>query len=413
MVMSWWQEWLAFFRPLQIKNLQVFWSGQVCALIGMWLQVTAMGILVYELSGGSGSAVGFLAALNAIPFFLGGTFLSGLGDKFPRRKVLMAVQACQWGIAIFLFLLTWLGCLELWHIYVAGLMMGINQTIGFPAQQVFVGDLVPRSQLQEAVGMYSLVFNTCRAIGPALAGFIIARYGAVSSFGGNVIAALPLIGCLMFLKSRLCESDEGKRSRSSRRKASGLRAVWRNKALLFIMISALIQNVCAQSLYQIIPALMQGHPQNTGTILGSVGAGAVTSILFVLPFVKKFPQLGCKLSGGTMWMGICFIVAGLLPFIEIQASCFFLAGIATSALFVTSSAAVQLLAPVDRRTSILGILSIVTIGVQPLAAMVWGMVVDVCGASVTMILAGGSEFLFSILMLCIPFWRKYHFSPKS
>ena len=64
--------------------------------------------------------------------------------------------------------------------------MGVNQTVGFPTQQAFVGDLIPRRQLQEAVGMYSLVFNTCRAIGPALAGYIIAEWGAGTAFGGNV-----------------------------------------------------------------------------------------------------------------------------------------------------------------------------------------------------------------------------------
>lgn len=59
----------------------------------MWLQVTAMGILVYSISGGSATAVGLLAALNALPFFLGGMLLAGLGDRFDRRKLLIAVQS--------------------------------------------------------------------------------------------------------------------------------------------------------------------------------------------------------------------------------------------------------------------------------------------------------------------------------
>lgn len=93
--MKWLNDWLGFFKPLQVKNLQIFWSGQACALIGMWLQVTAMGILVYSISGGSATAVGLLAALNALPFFLGGMLLAGLGDRFDRRKLLIAVQSVQ------------------------------------------------------------------------------------------------------------------------------------------------------------------------------------------------------------------------------------------------------------------------------------------------------------------------------
>lgn len=267
-----------------------------------------MGILVYDISGGSATAVGVLAALNALPFFLGGMLLAGLGDRFDRRKLLIAVQCVQWLVAVALFLLTVLDMLQLWHLYAAGLVMGVNQTVGFPTQQAFVGDLIPRRQLQEAVGMYSLVFNTCRAIGPALAGYIIAEWGAGTAFGGNVAASLPLVGCLVALKGRVADTSAPRKQRGAGRKASGLKAVLATRSLLFIMISALIQNICGQSLYQIVPALMHGNPRNTGLILGAVGAGAMVSILFVLPFARKatgwepsFPQAPCGWGAHCAW----------------------------------------------------------------------------------------------------------------
>ena len=210
--MKWLNDWLGFFKPLQVRNLQIFWSGQASALIGMWLQVTAMGILVYDISGGSATAVGVLAALNALPFFLGGMLLAGLGDRFDRRKLLIAVQCVQWLVAVALFLLTVLDMLQLWHLYAAGLVMGVNQTVGFPTQQAFVGDLIPRRQLQEAVGMYSLVFNTCRAIGPALAGYIIAEWGAGTACGGKP-ASRWLLGCLKGMRSGYLRSQKAARRR--------------------------------------------------------------------------------------------------------------------------------------------------------------------------------------------------------
>lgn len=411
--MKWLKDWLGFFKPLQVRELQIFWSGQAVALIGMWLQVTAMGILVYDISGGSATAVGLLAALNALPFFLGGMLLAGLGDRFERRKLLIVVQWVQWIVASSLFLLTVMGVLQLWHLYVAGVFMGINQTVGFSAQQAFVGDLIPRKQLQEAVGMYSLVFNTCRSVGPALAGYVIAEWGAGAAFGGNVVAGLPLIGCLMALKGRGVNSSIPKKQRGIGRKASALRVVLSTRSLLFIMISALIQNICGQSLYQIVPALMHGNPADTGLILGSVGAGAMVSILFVLPFARKSDRVGAKLSSGTLWMGCVLCLAGVFPIVEFQALCFFFAGLATSTLFVTSSSAVQLLAPVERKSAILGLYSIVVIGAQPLAAMGWGVVIDALGVSLTIITAGGLEAVLSILMLSVPFWRNFRFAPEG
>ena len=329
------------------------------------------------------------------------------------RDRLIAVQSVQWLVAAVLFLLTFLDALQLWHLYAAGLVMGINQTVGFPTQQAFVGDLIPRKQLQEAVGMYSLVFNTCRAVGPALAGYIIAEWGAATAFGGNVLASLPLIGCLVSLKGRISDTAAPKKQRGSGRKVSGLKAVLSTRSLLFIMLSALIQNICGQSLYQIVPALMHGNPRNTGLILGAVGAGAMVSILLVMPFARKSDRVGAKLSSGTLWMGSALCVAGIVNVVEVQALCFFFAGLATSTLFVTSSSAVQLLAPPERKSAILGLFSIVTIGVQPLAAMGWGAVVDSLGVQATIIMAGGLEALFSIWMLSVPFWRNFRFTPDD
>ena len=341
--------------------------------------------------------------------------LAGLGDRFDRRKLLIAVQCVQWLVAVALFLLTVLDMLQLWHLYAAGLVMGVNQTVGFPTQQAFVGDLIPRRQLQEAVGMYSLVFNTCRAIGPALAGYIIAEWGAGTAFGGNVAASLPLVGCLVALKGCVADTSAPRKQRGAGRKASGLKTVLATRSLLFIMISALIQNICGQSLYQIVPALMHGNPRNTGLILSAVGAGAMVSILFVLPFARKkrqgggpnFPQVPCGWDAHCVW-----------PVSSRWWKCrpsvsFFFAGLATSSLFVTSSSAVQLLAPPERKSAILGLFSIVTIGVQPLAAMGWGAVVDAWGVQTTIVLAGGLEALFSIWMLSVPSWRHFKFSPDD
>ena len=88
----------------------------------MWLQVTAMGILVYDISGGSATAVGVLAALNALPFFLGGMLLAGLGDRFDRRKLLIAVQCVQWLVAVALFLLT----VTIWQKIIISLLLRLK-----------------------------------------------------------------------------------------------------------------------------------------------------------------------------------------------------------------------------------------------------------------------------------------------
>lgn len=402
------RNWISFFQPLRIRNLQIYWSGQSISLIGMWLQVTAMGILVYHISGGSATAVGTLAALNAAPFLLGGMALSTLGDRFDRRKVILTVQLCQMVLASILCLLHGFGVLELWHLYVAGVLLGMTESVAFPTQQAFVGDLVPKSMLPESIGMYSLVFNLCRSIGPPLAGVVIANWGATVSFGLNALSFLPLVGCLIFLRKSYHPAKREKTPDIATKAPSGLRAVFDNRFLLLIMVNALIQNCFGQSLYQIVPAIAHGDEHATGIILGSVGTGAVASILFLQPFFRMSGRVGLKLSGGVLWMGCAIFIAGLVPTLHVQSLCFFIAGLATSVLFITASSSVQLLAPPERKAGVLGLYTIVSIGIQPLAGLFWGWTMDRMSVHYVLMIVGGVEVILAAAMLVgLPYWRKW------
>ena len=405
--------WIGFFVPLNVRSLRIYWLGQACSLIGMWLQVTAMGILAYELSGGAGSAVGTLAALNSAPFLLFGMTLGALGDRYDRRSLLLVVQYIQIGIALVLCALESSGLMQLWMLYSGASLLGVLQCIAFPSQQAFVGDLSPRGMLLKSISMYSLVFNVCRSVGPPLAGFVIASLGKNCAFALNALCCVPLVIALICLKSAIStnKTNDNTKGDLDKTKRSGLKVVWGDPRLRMILISALIQNTLGQSFYQIVPALTYGSPESTGAILGAVGAGAVSSILFVLPFLSRNQRIGLSLSNGTLWMGVMIALAGLFPILRVQIMCFFLAGIATSALFVTTSSTVQLLAPDKQRSSILGLFTIVTIGAQPLAALAWGTLLDFIGVPATLMLVGGIEILLSAAMLRNRFWTHWRLLP--
>ncbi len=408
-----WRVWSSFFTPVKIKALRIYWSGQACALIGMWLQVTSMGILVYHLSHGSGTAVGLMAALNAAPFLFGGMLLGSLGDHFERRKLLIVVQIVQILVASALCILGWTGLLALWHLFAATFILGIIQCIAFPTQQAFVGDLVPRDMLLKSISMYSLVFNICRSVGPPLGGFVIGTLGENFAFGINALCNIPMILCLITLGHGLVltSNKETTPARIAKRSSpGGLATVWGHYPLKMILLSAIIQNLFGQSMYQIVPALTYGSPSATASLLGAVGTGAVASILFVMPFAGRSSRIGLRLSTGTLWMACMFITAGIFPNIILQTGCFFLAGLATSALFVTTSSTVQLLAPSHQKSTILGLFTIVTIGAQPLAALWWGALLDQIGVPALLILVGSVQAILSILMLCQKRWITWSLS---
>lgn len=192
------------------------------------------------------------------------------------------------------------------------------------------------------------------------------------------------------------------------RMPSGLKTVFGDRFLLLIMINAFIQNCFGQALYQIVPAIAHGDEHATGLILGYVGFGAVISILFIQPFFRLSGRIGLKLTGGVLWMGIAILLAGIFPSLGMKCACFFVAGLATSMLFVTASSSVQLMAPPERRAGILGLYTIVSIGIQPMAALWWGWLIDLFDVPAVLMIVGGVEIVLAAgILVFLPFWRNW------
>ena len=261
--------------------------------------------------------------------------------------------------------------LQLWHLYAAGLVMGVNQTVGFPTQQAFVGVPDTAPAITGGRGHVTLwCLDTCRARGQGACRLYHCGMGRRNRFWRQCLAAsLPLVGCLGRLKGmRSGYLPAPRKQRGAGRKASGLKTVLATRSLLFIMISALIQKHprAISFSHQIVPALMHGNPERNTGLISECGRsrGHGEHPLCSAVCTRKSDRVGAKLSSGTPcgWDAHC-AAAGVVPVVEVQALCFFFAGSATSSLFVTSSSAVELLAPPERKSAILGLFSIVTIGV--------------------------------------------------
>ena len=167
------------FRSLAEPNYRHWFAGALISNPGTWMQRTAQDWLVLTyLTNNNASALGITMALQMGPQLIMFPFAGALADRFSKRMLLMVTQAALGAVGLLLFALVVTDTIELWHVYVLALVLGLLATLDTPARQAFVSELVGEQLLPNAVSLNSASFNGARMIGPAVAGVITALVGA-------------------------------------------------------------------------------------------------------------------------------------------------------------------------------------------------------------------------------------------
>lgn len=201
------------FRSLRVRNYRLYAGGQVISLTGTWMQRVAQDWLILELSHNSGTAIGFVLALQFGPTLLFSMFGGLLADRYDKRRILFVTQSVMIVQAAVLGVLDVSGSVQLWHVYLLALVLGVTSAIDVPVRQSFVVEMVGGTDLTNAVSLNSVTFNLARIAGPALAGVLIAAVGTGWVFLGNAAFTVAVIvGLALMRASELFRSEPTGRS---------------------------------------------------------------------------------------------------------------------------------------------------------------------------------------------------------
>ena len=183
------------FGSLSVPNYRRYFAGQLISLSGNWMQTVAALWLLLSLTG-SGVAVGLTTALQFLPMLLFGAWGGLLADRFPKRGLLMTTQAAMALPAIGLFAVTEAGVAAPWMVYLAVFAMGAVNAVDNPSRQSFVIEMVGPDRLVNAVSLNSVIVQSARIVGPAIAGLLIAGVGVGPCFGLNALTFVAMIVAL-------------------------------------------------------------------------------------------------------------------------------------------------------------------------------------------------------------------------
>src|SRR5512137_551725 len=190
----------ATFRAFHHRNYLLWFVGQGISLVGTWMQTMAQQVLVYRLTG-SAASLGIISFIGLIPLIPLSLWGGSIIDRFPRRMIILLTQVVMLVQAMLLAFLTWSGTVQIWHVYLLAFILGAANAVDLPARQAFTVDMVGgKEDLTSAIGLNSAMFNGARAVGPALAGVLVATTGEANAFFLNGLSFVAVIISLLMMR---------------------------------------------------------------------------------------------------------------------------------------------------------------------------------------------------------------------
>ena len=186
------------FRAFRVRNYRLFWIGQLISFCGTWMQTTAQAWVVYDITK-SPFSLGLVSTLQFLPIMLLTLFGGVIADRVPKRKIIILTQILALIQAAIFGLLVATGWVQIWHVYILATIQGMINAIDNPVRQSFAAELVSNADRPSAIALNSVLFNTARVLGPAIAGILIASVGAAIALFLNAASFLAVISAALLM----------------------------------------------------------------------------------------------------------------------------------------------------------------------------------------------------------------------
>jgi MFS family permease len=387
------------FRSLRHRNYRLYFLGQIVSFIGSQMQSAALMWLMYDRTGDPRWPSWILVA-QVGPTILLGTWGGGLADRYPKRSLIFVTQAAFLVHAVILTLLLALNLAGPWLILGFMVVSGVIQAVDLPARLAFVTDLVPREDLTNAVGLNSLLFNSARAIGPALAALVFrladlvvpllpegtqaVTLGAVLCFALNAVSFLAVLVALWGIK---VEEKPIPKTRGATA-WDGVRYLVENRSLGGLMLITLVVCIFGWPLITVLPSytrLQLGLSERVyGLLVSAVGAGALVAALTTATFGSA------ERRGQFLILGAASAAVGLFGMSQTNDP--WLAALGCAVLgfglilyLSTGQSTLQLAVPDDKRGRVLALWAMSLSASAPLGHLLAGQAVAAFGIEVVLL----------------------------
>jgi MFS family permease len=374
------------FDSLAVPNYRRYFAGQLISLSGNWMQTVAEVWLVLSLTG-SGLAVGLTTALQFLPMLLFGAWGGLLADRFPKRRLLMLTQAAMAVPALALLAVCVAGVVAPWMVFVLVFVRGSVNAVDNPTRQSFVIEMVGPKRVVNAVSLNSVIVQSARIVGPALAGVLIATLGVepcfavnVASFGG-MIAALWLMDPAQLRATPTVEHQPGAIR-------AGLRYVRRTPELAVPLALMALVGTFGFNFQVVLPLLAKfsfgGGASTYATLLCAMGVGSVIGALAIGSHGRTG---GSVIAAAALAFGTMALLAALMPSLALEVPVLALLGGAAVIFAASVNSSLQLAVEPAMRGRVMALYSVVFLGSTPIGGPLTGWLSEAYDPRVALLLA--------------------------
>lgn len=373
--------------PLRIAVFRWLWIGALVSNIGTWMQtVGAQWLLVRE--PGAAALVSLVQTAQALPVLLLALPAGVLADTFDRRRMLITIQAFQTGIALLLTVLTVMDQMQPTLLLLLTFALGVGAAVQAPAYQALIPDLVPTEQIPSASILGSINVNTARAIGPAVAGLIVARFGVPVTFALN--AASFVAFAVILLGWRRPETDSAGQEPFLPALRAGGRYVRNALVVRRILLRCALFVFPANALWALL-ALVADRTLHLGAggyglMLAMLGIGSVLGA-FGLSRLRTYLNSNGMIAVASIVYAAGLAALVLVPNAVVAMLALLPMGACWIAVLSTLNAQMQIFLPGWVRARGLAIYQLTLFGSMAGAGVLWGIVAEISGVRPTYLAA--------------------------
>ncbi|MFV0307104.1 MAG: MFS transporter [Desertimonas sp.] len=365
-------------RSLRKRNARVFFAGLLVSNVGTWLQLTAMSLLVYRITGRA-TDLGITVALQFLPMLLLGTWAGAVADGRDKRTMAIVTQALLAAQAIVLGLIDLAGLATVPVVWSLTLVVGVLGAFENPARRGLVTELVEPADIANATSLNTAVMTGSRIFGPALAALMVDTVGTAWCFLLNGISFTAVLASLLALRPDELYTPP-RRAPGGKPVREAIAFVVHHEFLLVVMVAMAIISTFAFNYSVSLPKLADarwGGEEHFGLVLSASSVGSMIGALVVArvevirlrTFLVMSVLLGVSGIGMAWAPNLGSALAWSIPL-----------GLGGAGFVSATNGITQQESPPDMRGRLLALTAVLFLGSTPIGGPITGLIGDRVGA---------------------------------
>ncbi|MFA5974017.1 MAG: MFS transporter [Lentimicrobiaceae bacterium] len=402
------------FRTLKYINFRLFVGGQSLSLIGTFIQMVATTWLVYKITN-SAFMLGVVGFSGQIPLFILAPIAGVIADRWDKKRILLITQSLALVQALVLSVIVFAGIVQVWHLIVLSIILGIINAFDMPIRQAFVIDMLDnqKQDLNNAIALNSSMVNGARLIGPSIAGILIATVGDGWCFAINCLSYGAVIISLLRMNIIISKPKTQSPARVLTEIKEGFSYTFGFKPIRYLILLLALVSLAGTPITLLAPVFakdfLHGNSSTFGFLMSAYGAGALIGAIYLLN-KKSVLGLGKLIAFSVLIFGMGLIVFSVSRVLWLSVIVMIISGMGMMLHVASTNTLLQTITEENKRGRVMSFYSMAFMGMAPFGSLLSGSLAGLIGASGTLILGGviciiGVSFYYKKLPSVRPFVR--------